>query len=608
MFLRRLVWDVAAASLAIALMCASAHAYPPTDLKKIKTHHGSSTLGARYCPFAHWLCLPTIGPGPANLAELASGYGNSKGDITNDPLRPGGLALHLKFEDMPDFPADSSYQGNDTLLAVSDTVAALLGAEHLVLAPGRFPYSSATSLYGDLYLSARVTLPPAPFQFGRHDYATGQTPIAVVVSELNRDGIPDLVTADVNGNTVSVLLGNGDDTFAAPLHFATASRPYGVAVADLNADGKLDLAVACELAPGAVSVLLGNGDGTFAPRTDFGAGGNAHAIGVGDFTGDGKPDLVVAHYYASTISLLAGDGTGVFGAPTDFAAGDGSGSLAVADVDTDGISDVVTANGSAGTFSVMLCNGAGGFSRTDIPAGANPYGPAIGDFNGDGFFDLATPHYYSGTVSVLLGNGSGGFASPDDFTTAAGPGAIAAGDLNGDGKCDLVTASQVSGGPNFVSVILGDGTGGFGGHVEFPVGDYPIALALGDLTGDLRLEVVTASHLESKVSVLLNGDVVVGAPPAPSAPRFRLESVAPNPGRGSVRIAFHLPSSEVVRLSVLDPLGRVVATLANGEFPAGRSELTWNAMGRVGVMPAGVYWARCEVGGRTLSRRFVVSR
>ncbi len=70
---------------------------------------------------------------------------------------------------------------------------------------------------------------------------------------------------------MSVLLNQGNGTFAAKVDYGAGTTPYSVAAADLNGDGKPDLAVA-NYTGGLVSVLLNNGDGTFAAKVDYGAG------------------------------------------------------------------------------------------------------------------------------------------------------------------------------------------------------------------------------------------------------------------------------------------------------------------------------------------------
>src|SRR5439155_5003774 len=94
--------------------------------------------------------------------------------------------------------------------------------------------------------------------------------------------------ADVAPNALSVLLGNGDGTFQAPRNFPVGTGPVSVTVGDFNGDGRLDLVVAnwCTVASGCntgdtVSVLLGNGDGTFQAAQNFLAGRGVAFAAVG---------------------------------------------------------------------------------------------------------------------------------------------------------------------------------------------------------------------------------------------------------------------------------------------------------------------------------------
>src|SRR5438874_3113235 len=96
------------------------------------------------------------------------------------------------------------------------------------------------------------------------DFAVGTIPFSVAMGDFNGDGKPDLAVANFDSNTVSVLLGNGDGTFRAPLTVGVGNGPTSVAVGDFNGDGKLDLAVA-DFNSNTVSALLGNGAGTFRP-------------------------------------------------------------------------------------------------------------------------------------------------------------------------------------------------------------------------------------------------------------------------------------------------------------------------------------------------------
>ena len=120
-------------------------------------------------------------------------------------------------------------------------------------------------------------------------------------------------------------------------------------------------------------------------------------------------------------------------------------------------------------------------TRVDLVVGSGPNDVAIGDVNGDGKLDLVVANFNSNTVSVLLGNGAGGFGAKTDFIVGAGPAQVGIADISGDGKPDLVVANFNS---NTVSVLLGNGTGGFGAKTDFVTGGNPSGVAIGDVNGD----------------------------------------------------------------------------------------------------------------------------
>ncbi len=139
---------------------------------------------------------------------------------------------------------------------------------------------------------------------------TGEGPETITVADFNGDGVLDLAVANTginyqNGSqvpgSVTILLGNGDGTFVpAPVSPATGNDPFTVAIGDFNGDGNADLVTANRVNLGTVSVLLGNGDGTFAPALNLSAGNAPNFAGVGDFNGDGLSDIAVADSDAPT--------------------------------------------------------------------------------------------------------------------------------------------------------------------------------------------------------------------------------------------------------------------------------------------------------------------
>ena len=122
----------------------------------------------------------------------------------------------------------------------------------------------------------------------------------MAIADFNKDGHPDLAVANQTDGTISILLGNGDGTFAAQTvdrAFRWAPRPSSpsaIATGDFNDDGNIDIAVT-DMANSRVMVLLGNGDGTFQTPVPYPTGSNPVALVAQDFDGDGQPDLAVVN-------------------------------------------------------------------------------------------------------------------------------------------------------------------------------------------------------------------------------------------------------------------------------------------------------------------------
>jgi hypothetical protein len=360
----------------------------------------------------------------------------------------------------------------------------------------------------------------------------------VATGDLNGDGKLDLVVAENCSEStctttpgISILLGNGDGTFATPVSQATSglyASPSSVLIADLNGDGYPDIAVgnSCAsigCATGSVDIFFNNGDGTFPSSpslTILSSGMYLNAIAAGDVTGDGIPDLVLVNgctdstCVASSVDVVPGTGAGVFGTATTYpTTGVESVAVALADLNGDGAKDIVVAN-SGGSATVFLSNGSGGFgaASTINASGTNTSGVAIGDVNGDGKLDLAlvnacgdsiSPCDTSGSVDVFLGQAGGTFASPTTYASAGnGSDAIALADFIHSGALDIVLSDANSG---TVSLLLGDGNGKFEAAVSYPANTVPAGLAVGDFNGDGRPDLAVAQYDNAGVvAVLLN--------------------------------------------------------------------------------------------------------
>ena len=270
-----------------------------------------------------------------------------------------------------------------------------------------------------------------------------------------------------------------------------------------------------------VSVLLGTGAGSFATSLEYPAGGPVAAQALRDLNGDGKLDLVTLDTSANTVRVLLGTGAGAFAAGVAYPLGNaasssGLGAIAVGDVNGDGKPDIAAVDPNSGTLFVLAGKGDGTFSvPKTFPTAPNPYALALGDVNGDGKLDVATANSANyavtdknGTAGVLLGDGQGNFAASVDYPTGANTEAVALGDLDGDGKLDIVVANLGLDDWWSVGVLRGKGDGTFAAEVEFPSGFGPNSVALGDVNKDGKLDVVLAnSTAGGSLSVLLgNGD------------------------------------------------------------------------------------------------------
>jgi hypothetical protein len=352
-----------------------------------------------------------------------------------------------------------------------------------------------------------VANPVAGIAFGESDWVSASSPGSVATGDFNGDGKADVAAGNPSSNNLSVLLGNGDGTFAAHKDSATGTNPVALAVGDFNGDGKLDLATANAGGLG-VSILLGNGDGTLRSHADYATGNGPSALVVGDFNLDGKLDLAVVNKTDGTVSILLGNGDGTFQTHTDWPAGTNPVSLALGDFNADGAPDLAVVNnkgaGTASSVSILFGKGNGTFySPVPFTTGTASSSIVAGDFNADGNLDLAVANSQSNTVSVLLGIRGGTFQTRVDYATGLGPTYISAVDLNADGSLDLLTANPGNGS---VSVLFGNGTGTFAAHNDSPSG-VSASAAVADFNNDGLADITAANSSLGKISVFLQSAV-----------------------------------------------------------------------------------------------------
>lgn len=186
-------------------------------------------------------------------------------------------------------------------------------------------------------------------------------------ADFNHDGIPDVVTTNLDDGTVTILLGDGKGGFrnASGSPFPAGAKPWQVHVGDVNGDGNQDLVVIpyqrdiASATESAVTVLLGDGKGSFRPMLGspfpLGECRGANGVSAGDLTGNGKPVIVVACAESRTMMLFERHSDGRFAASSIPIKG-GWGAVTVARLTHDRYSEVITANADDGTITIYFPN------------------------------------------------------------------------------------------------------------------------------------------------------------------------------------------------------------------------------------------------------------
>ena len=361
------------------------------------------------------------------------------------------------------------------------------------------------------------------FNFGLADHvATIDQPRRVALADMNDDGLLDIVAIHNNvfdggqfNSRLSVMLATtGGDSFEPPTAQPVPSINEGnFVVIDADADGQLDVVVDSQ-GSSVLRLYRGQGNGQFDTAIEFATEDRAQWLLSNDFNADGRPDLVYSGAFG-LLGLLLNDGQGGF---MDWQSLDSvgfiGGPMASGDLNADGRPDLVVASNSSGSVAVLLAD------QDGFPA--NPQflsiaadsldGVTIGDVDNDGLVDLV----FSGTGATseaqrpedqglwtIRNLGAGQFADPtvDEMFEARDIHLV---DLDDDGWLDV---AGVVVDDSAVAVKLNDGQGNWQRRRDWNTTRFPTDLALGDINGDNRIDLVTpasADQPESDFALLLN--------------------------------------------------------------------------------------------------------
>lgn len=343
----------------------------------------------------------------------------------------------------------------------------------------------------------------------------GDEPVDGACVDLDGDGRLDLVSLNERSNTLSVLIGRGDGSFADQVSIAIKRFPFAMVAADLDHDGDLDLVTTHHLnryegiEDGLVGIHLNTGDGTsYASRYiehEF-----VHEPGqivVHDLDADGHADLIIPDGLGGCLNIFHGDGTGSFDIESVRLWVAFSGYIAADDLDLDGDLDLVaTTTQSVDQTVVLLNDGHGAFETAGVYDTANnPFALDVGDVNGDGFPDVVVAVYTSGDYALLINAGDGTMQEAIITPIGDSPRDVRFCDTDLDGDLDLLVTTL---GDDELRVLHNNGSGEFGAASRYGAGVEPYSIDLGDLDGDGFADVVAFdqanSFIDDYAAVLLS--------------------------------------------------------------------------------------------------------
>jgi 6-phosphogluconolactonase (cycloisomerase 2 family) len=383
------------------------------------------------------------------------------------------------------------------------------------------------------------------------DFMAGVNANSVVISDVDGDGKPDLVVLNSSDNTISIFRNTSTSgtitasSFAPAVNFTTGNSPNSIAISDVDGDGKPDLVVTNE-ASNTVSIFRNTSSSgsittsSFVPKVDFTTGTVPICVAIADLDCDGKPDLIVANNMSNSVSIFRNTSTtgsitaSSFASKVDLAmTGEYPIRVVISDIDEDGKPDIVVEDFSSKTFSVCknICSsGTISFApKVDFTTGVDPKDIALGDIDGDGKPDVVVTNVNDNTVSVFRNTSVSGsitvnsFAPGIRFITGNNPNNVAIGDIDGDGKPDLVIANVFG---YTVSVLKNTSVSGsittssFASKVDIATspGSTPYYIAIGDVDGDGKPDLVVANSSSNTISVLRN--MIGGSSPHPTITSF----------------------------------------------------------------------------------------
>ncbi len=342
-------------------------------------------------------------------------------------------------------------------------------------------------------------------------YETGLHPLDLAIADISSDGIPDIITANRDGRSLSIFLGNGDGNLTPIESISLEKGATSLALVDFDGDSLLDLVVtACgeHCNYNELAFYRGLGGGQFEFVRAQPSEGVPYNIAVGNFNRDAYPDLAASDYPNNRILVFMGQADWQF-EPLTLKTSLHPIALAIADLNLDGISDLVTSDHGADGSTIYLGSSDGSFSGPNfLETGDLPYAIKLTDLNQGGYLDLVVAHSSEpGVVSTYFNTGQGTFEFAERFSVNGRLIFVTAADFDFDGRQDLLVTRNKE---KYASIFLA-GQNGFEDRREsrLDAENEIYSTAIADLNGDSFLDLVTVDYAASTLSVSLGHELMV---------------------------------------------------------------------------------------------------
>ena len=332
----------------------------------------------------------------------------------------------------------------------------------------------------------------------------GNKPVCIAIGDINHDGQNDIVTANQEDNTVSILLWNAtilnwNDQIIKSVGYS----PESVYIGDAFNKGYQDIIVSS--LDNIVTILSWNSTIKNWNSIVRSVGDDPECVIIEDANNDGNNDIITANMGDYDVSILLWNETiENWDEEITKHVGYVPYSISLGDVNEDGYNDIVSANyGLDNNITILLWNNTikNWEDKITENAGSNPYWVYVSDVNNDATQEIVVASLNGEVIILGWNETSKRWNILASKTVGAIPRSVFVEDANDDGLYDIVTANY---GDNTVSILLWNHIfNNWDPEITISVGNEPHSVNIGDANNDGTNDIVTANYGDNTISILI---------------------------------------------------------------------------------------------------------